>query len=847
MHPIRWHVGAHSNLMTSIRARHGRSSAGPRYAPRSTPRRAATRTSPARMNPKDILRWTAFAAMYFAFQAIPAALYGDMPAMRGANAVAVFVLLMEPRRHWRLLAPILWLAAGAAREVANAPQPWLVGACNVVEILAVAAVLHGRRGLSNPWHGRDQLGRLLLAVVAIPVLSAAAAAALLSSRAGVPYGPLWLSWYSASVLAYIVCTPVLLTWADPAERRRALREARGWRPAGIALIAIACVALLRQEAHTPWLVLTFPLLVVTTWWYGLLGVSVAIAAMAVTGGFFAMRDVGALSHILAPGSGLPARVQALQVYLAATALCSLPFAVLLAQQALLWAELRRKSDARAEFLAAMSHEIRTPMTGVLGMADLLAAQDMTTEQRRYVDAMRSSGRHLLSVINDILDFSRIETGKLALETTDFHLAELIEQVRSLIHPMALEKGLEFEVRLSLPSHAVVRGDPTRLRQILFNLAGNAVKFTRQGSVTLHVAAATDAGGAERFRFEVRDTGIGIPPDQLAQLFTPFTQADRSTAREYGGSGLGLAISKRLAEAMDGRIDVTSTVGQGSGFTLEVPLAPGDPAHLRATASVAVTSLPPQRILVAEDVQINRDILQAVLGARGHRLVFAHDGAAAVACVQQQAFDIVLMDVQMPVMDGVEATRRIRNLPGEVRRIPIVGLTANVMSQEQARYLEAGMDDCLAKPIEWERLDAVIARFACVDHRDGAPGVGAPATSSPPALPPMDLPLLDERQVAAVRDIGSEQDFRMLMQAGMDAVERTVDEIAAGVEAAVIAAAAHRLKGSAGMMGMARISALATALEEACASGEDLQRWRQWLPDSVRETRAALVAAGGLGA
>ncbi|MDB5856632.1 MAG: sensor hybrid histidine kinase [Ramlibacter sp.] len=797
------------------------------------------------MTPKDILRWSAFAAIYFAFQAIPTSLYGDIPAMRGANAVAVFVLLLEPRRHWRLLAPMLWLAAGAAREITNAPQPWLVGACNVVEIFAVAAVLHGRRGLSKPWYGRDQLWRLLLAVGGIPVLSAAAAAALLSSAGGVSFGPQWLAWYSASVLAYVVCTPVLLTWTDPAERRLALRQARGWRAAGIALIAITCVALLRQELHPPLLVLTFPLLVLATWWYGLPGASAVIAALALTGGFFAMRDVGALSHILVPGSGLAARVQALQVYLAATALCSLPFAVLLAEQALLWGELRRKSDARAEFLAAMSHEIRTPMTGVLGMADLLAAQDLTAEQRRYVDAMRSSGRHLLSVINDILDFSRIETGKLALETTDFDLSEVIEQVRSLVHPMALEKGLAFEVRLSLPSHAVVRGDPTRLRQVLLNLAGNAVKFTQRGGVTLHVATDTDASGAARFRFEVRDTGIGIPPDKLAQLFTPFTQADRSTAREYGGSGLGLAISRRLAEAMGGRIDVTSAVGQGSVFTLEVALAPGDPAHRKAAAGAAVMAAPPQRILVAEDVQINRDILRAVLGARGHHLVFAHDGAAAVACVQQQAFDIVLMDVQMPVMDGVEATRRIRKLSGAVRRIPIVGLTANVMSQEQASYLEAGMDDCLTKPIEWERLDAVIARFASVGRRDGAQGVVATVATSPPAPPPMEVPLLEERQIAAVRDIGSEEEFRMLMHTGMEAVERTVDEIAAGGEAVAIAFAAHRLKGSAGLLGMARISAFAAALEQACASGEDLQDWRRWLADSVRDTRAALVVAGGL--
>ncbi|NML45053.1 response regulator [Ramlibacter sp. G-1-2-2] len=787
------------------------------------------------MQPKDILRWTAFAAIYFAMQAIPTTLYGDIPAMRGANAVAVFALLVEPRRHWRMLAPLLWLAASAARVVAQAPQPWLVGACNVLEMFAVAAVLHGPNGLSSPWYGREQLGRLLLAVGAVPLLSAAGATAVLSSGAGMPVGSQWLAWYLASFLAYIILTPVLLTWTDADVRQRTLQRARGsWRPAGIAVIALACVALLRQELHPPLLLLTFPLLVLTTWWYGLAGATTAIAALSITGSFMAMRGVGALSHLLPLASALPARMQALQVYLAATAMCSLPFAVLLAQQELLWAQLRRKSDARAEFLAAMSHEIRTPMTGVLGMADLLAAQDLTAEQRRYVDAMRASGRHLVSVINDILDFSRIETGKLALETVDFRLAEVVEQVRSLLHPIAMEKGLAFELEVAPEAQAVVRGDPTRLRQVLLNLAGNAVKFTPKGSVRLEVTV--EAG---RYRFKVRDTGIGIPPDKLRHLFTPFTQADRSTAREFGGSGLGLAISRRLAEAMGGQISVASLLGQGSVFTLEVPFEPGDPEYGRAEAAASIAAALPLRILVAEDVQINRDILQAVLGSRGHDVVFAHDGAAAVACVKQQAFDLVLMDVQMPVMDGVEATRRIRAMPGMAGRVPIIGLTANVMSQEQARYLEAGMDDCLTKPIEWDRLHAAIARFASGD------GEADDFETLESDSPPEDVPLLATSQIASLRSVSTGPEFRMIMHKGMHNVERTLEEIATAVEAAVIAAAAHRLKGSAGMMGLARISALAEALERACASGQDMQGHRLLLAESVRETRAALVGTGEL--
>jgi len=803
------------------------------------------------VNPKDILRWCAFAAAYFTLQAIPTALYGDNPALRGANAVAVFLLLLEPRRHWPVLAPMLWLAAGAARELTQASNPWLVGGCNVLEVLAVAAVLHGRHGLSSPWYGNQQLPRLLLAAGAVPVLSGAAAAAALQTGAGMSFGAQWLAWYLASTLAYVTLTPLLLSWTNPAPRSGAPEAALGRRIAGIVLIAAACVGLLRQELYPPMVLLSFPLVVLCTWRYKLLGATTVIAVLALTGGWFASRDVGALFHLLPPGTGMSARIQVLQLYLGATVLCGLPFAVSLAEQEKLWAQLRRKSDARAEFLAAMSHEIRTPMTGVLGMADLLAAQELTDEQRRYVDSMRSSGRHLLNVINDILDFSRIETGQLRLETIDFRMSEVIEQVRSLIQPMALEKGLAFDARLAPGSPDVVQGDPTRLRQILLNLVGNAVKFTSRGSVGLEVSGEDGTAGRVRYRFQVRDTGIGIPADKLGILFAPFTQADRSTAREYGGSGLGLAISRRLAEAMGGWIGATSTHGQGSVFTLDIPFLPGDPGHRGATGNEGLVASRPQRILVAEDVQINRDILRMALGARGHFLVFAHDGAEALAAVQRETFDMILMDVQMPVMDGVEATRRIRGLAGDARRIPIIGLTANVMSQDRASYLEAGMDECLMKPIDWDQLAATIARHSSMGVRKQAPDVQPVADSvqavaaDVPVRPPIDAPLLDERQIASLQALGNESAFVLLMHRIMGSVQRTVDEIVAGAEAKPMGAAAHRLKGSAGMGGMTRVGALAALLEEACANGEDVQGLVRQLADALRETRAALVATGRL--
>ena len=366
------------------------------------------------------------------------------------------------------------------------------------------------------------------------------------------------------------------------------------------------------------------------------------------------------------------------------------------------------SKAKSEFLATMSHELRTPLTGVLGMADLLAAERLSDKERHLVEEIRSSGRHLLDLLSNVLDLSRIESGKLELEHADFSIAELLEAVRSLLAPQAVERGLTlaFELDENVPLN--LKGDPTRLRQVLINLIGNGLKFTSRGEVSARVSRQPEPDGHIRLRFEVRDTGIGIPQEKQAELFKPFVQADSSTTRRYGGSGLGLAISKRLVEAMGGTLGVESLPGVGSRFWFEVGLEPGDAAAAeRAELDPAIVS--PQHILLVEDVELNRRLLQMMLSAHGHEVVFATNGAEAVELVARERFDMVLMDVQMPVMDGVEATRRIRQMAGSAREVPIIGLTANVLASEQERYLAAGMNACLTKPIDWTQLFAVLAR------------------------------------------------------------------------------------------------------------------------------------------
>jgi CheY-like chemotaxis protein len=478
----------------------------------------------------------------------------------------------------------------------------------------------------------------------------------------------------------------------------------------------------------------------------------------------------------------------------------------------------------------MSHEIRTPMTGVLGMVDLLAAESLTVRQRQFVDAMRASGRHLLNVINDILDYSRIEAGRLELEQIDFPLSGLLECVRSLLHPLALERGIELRIEAPPAALPVVVGDPTRLQQVLLNLGSNAIKFTAQGRVTVRLRAQPQDARTVLLRFEVQDTGTGIPREALEQLFTPFTQADASIPRQYGGSGLGLAISKRIADAMGGTLQATSTPGLGSVFTLELALPVGTSQAAAARPAPAPSATGPLRILVAEDNQINRDILQAALAARGHQLQFARDGLEALQLVQRQPFDLVLMDVQMPGLDGLEATRCIRRLAAPLCDIPVIALTANVLASEQERCLRAGMNDCLTKPIEWERLFAAIGRFGATTQP--APAARAPDGGS--------ATWVDEGRLTVLQGITTPEHLRQLLASALDATLSARRRMTQASDLLAVLAEAHNLKGSCGTLGLVLIAETAARIEQAARDGRRDDERLAWLGEQVEETRRALA-------
>ena len=362
------------------------------------------------------------------------------------------------------------------------------------------------------------------------------------------------------------------------------------------------------------------------------------------------------------------------------------------------------AQARTTFLANMSHEIRTPLNGVLGMATLLAKTRLTPEQREQLAVIQSSGQHLLAVINDVLDVAKITSGKLELEQTPFDLCSSVQQALAPLAQQAAHKGLGFRTELPALASPWVLGDPFRLNQILLNLLSNALKFTPHGSVLLQGRLLAQTPDAVSVEFCVSDTGIGIPADKLTRIFESFTQANADTTRQFGGTGLGLSISRALVEQLGGRLTVESVPGQGSTFTFALTLPRVAPPASTEAADLAEDALSGMRVLLVEDNAINRLVARQMVQSWGGLVDEAPDGPAAVALFEQNHYDVVLMDIQLPGMNGLDVTRRFRQHPDAARaQVPIMALTANAYLSDMQQYLAAGMNDCLAKPFEEAEL------------------------------------------------------------------------------------------------------------------------------------------------
>jgi PAS domain S-box-containing protein len=476
------------------------------------------------------------------------------------------------------------------------------------------------------------------------------------------------------------------------------------------------------------------------------------------------------------------------------------------------------SQTKSDFLASMSHEIRTPMNAIIGIADLLAKTPLSPEQNNYVQIFRRAGDNLLNLINDILDLSKVEASQLELERTGFSLNDLLEKVKEMVAGRAREKGLALvcEMAPNVPNDLV--GDPTRLRQVLLNLLGNAIKFTESGEVALRVTPDANASVPGTLRFTISDTGIGIPDEKLGAVFERFTQADSSTTRRYGGSGLGLTISKRLVELMGGCIRVESGVGKGSVFSFAVPLDLWAGATRRSAVPHGdgpEQPLPALHILLVEDSIDNRTITMAYLQDTPYRIEIAENGAVAYKKFTAGHYDLVLMDRQMPIMDGLAATRAIREWEQVNNRpaTPIIALTASALKGDQEKFEAAGCTAYLTKPIKQEALLQAIK-----EHSEGAPPSSKKENNRKDAIRVRANPEFADLIPAFLQNRSRD------VIAMLDALDRA--------DFATVASLGHGMRGAGGSWGFQAITDIGTALEHAAECGDN-DASRKWVGELSR--------------
>jgi signal transduction histidine kinase len=629
-----------------------------------------------------------------------------------ANGWVVAALLRSSGRRWPLFLSVGAVGYIVANLVAGDPVPVSISLSlsNALECLVCSWAVRRRCGVNLDIGRTGHLITFITAAVGASAISALVASGLLGLLAHTNFLRGLLAWGEADALGLLTLTPALLVLTQRIKTPVDWRE--GWTLVVLAVVAIMVFFV----THFPLLFLISAALTLPAWRMGLPGAVAGFVIVAAVGATAAFTGHGPVNHL--DGAG---RMVGLQVFLTVTFLTSVPLAVARDESERLKTRLRQAltiartargkaeqaAAVKTEFLANMSHELRTPLTSVVGFTRLAAEQsDLSALSRGYIDRVGEASRALLCAVNDILDFSKLEAGQVSLRPEPTAFEPLLNMALHLFTPQAAAKDLELRLEDATPSGLAVVVDPDRLRQVLLNLVGNAVKFTSDGQVTLR---ASYDEAAERLTIAVADTGPGIPADRLDRLFKRFSQVDGSLTRGHGGTGLGLAICKGIVEAMGGAIGATSVLGEGSLFSLTIPAARAQGVvAAEAVAEGGHVTCAGVRVLVVDDHQANRELVMLFLAAIEARVTQAVDGQDAVELAAGQPFDVILMDLRMPRLDGLGALARIRGGDGPNQSTPILAFTADVECVHDGRLEAQGFDGAVAKPVEPGPLIAAIA-------------------------------------------------------------------------------------------------------------------------------------------